>query len=185
MERRSALKLIAIGALAEPLAAQHAGHAAAGAAAASEAVAPLKFFTPAQNEWVDRLAEMILPADEHSPGAHEAKVSAFIDQTLADGNKGEQDLWIAGLKAVEAEAQTRFQKAFLKCSPAEQDQMLAAMAANEAKPQTEIERFFVKLKAQTISGYYTSPVGLLKDLQYKGNVPLAEYAACDHAEHKT
>lgn len=186
MQRRTALQLIAIGAAA-PLKAQHAGHApvsiAAQAAASAEAAVELRFFSPAQNALVDRLAEMILPADDHSPGAHEAQVSAFIDDLLADSDAKEQKAWTDGLAAVEARARERFSKAFLECSSGEQDQIMAEMAANEQNPANALQRFFAKIKTQTISGYYTSRIGLLEELQYKGIVPIPEYEPCNHPEH--
>jgi len=180
MKRRNALQLIVIGA-ASPLGAQHAGHTPAAAAAA--AVAERRFFSAPQSALVDRLAEMILPADEHSPGAHEAQVAAFIDDLLADSNPSEQQAWTTGLAAVDAEAQTRFEKSFVECSDMQQDQILAGMAAGEESPANALQHFFVKIKAQTISGYYTSRIGLLEDLEYKGVVPIAEYEACNHPEH--
>jgi len=179
MKRRNALQLIAIGA-ASPLAAQHAGHATATEAASAVA---LRFFTPQQSALVDCLAEMILPADDHSPGAHEAQVAAFIDDLLADSSASEQQTWSSGLAAVDAEAQARFEKVFVECSDTERNQILAEMAAGEGNPSTTLQRFFVGIKMQTISGYYTSRVGLLQDLQYKGIVPIAEFEACTHPEH--
>ena len=180
MKRRTALQLIVIGAAA-PLEAQHAGHAPA--AAAAEAAAELRFLSAAQNALVDRLAEMILPADDHSPGAHDAQVSAFIDELLADSAAKEQQAWTAGLEAVEAAAKERFGKPFLECTDAEQDKILAEMAASEENPNNALQRFFAKIKMQTISGYYTSRIGLLGELEYKGIVPIPEYEACKHPEH--
>ena len=46
--------------------------------------APPAFFTPDEFALVDELSEMIIPADEHSPGARAAKVAAFIDTRLAE-----------------------------------------------------------------------------------------------------
>jgi hypothetical protein len=184
MQRRTALQLIAIAAAA-PLKAQHDGHTPISVAAqtAASAAAGPRFFSPAQNALVDRLAEMILPADDHSPGAHEAQVSAFIDGLLADSAANEQKAWTDGLAAVEARAKELFSKAFLECSSGEQDQIMAEMAANEQNPASALQRFFAKIKMQTISGYYTSRIGLLEDLQYKGIVPIPEYEPCNHTEH--
>jgi hypothetical protein len=159
------------------LRAQHAGHAA------SAAPAELRFFTPEQNALVDLVTEMILPADEHSGGASAAKVSFFIDDLLADSEPAEQQAWTGGLKAFEAEAQSRFRKPFAEASGEQRDSILAAIAVNEDAPQTDLERFFVKIKRQTISGYYTSRVGLLHELEYKGGGPIAEYPLCTHPEH--
>ncbi len=181
MERRTALKLIAAGVIAERLdAAQH--HLVQIAQAPSSY--KLQFFTPAQNELLDRLTEIIIPADDHSPGAHAAQVSYFIDLMAANSRKEVQEQWIAGLKAVDTEAQRRFQKPFLKCTAQEHDQIVATMAAAEEKPSTQIDHFFVRLKLMTIDGYYSSAIGIHQDLGYKGNTALTEFPGCTHPEHQ-
>ena len=182
MKRRSALQLVVIGSAA-PLVAQQHEHAAS-AAAAAEAPAKLRVLTPVQDAQLDALCETIIPADSHSPGAHEAKVSAFIDGFLATSPAAEQLAWKTGLAAVEAEAVKRFGKSVVDCSGAQRIALLKEMAEGEASPATDLQRFFVKLKRQTLSGYYTSSVGLLKDLEYKGIVPIAEYPACEHPDHQ-
>jgi hypothetical protein len=182
MERRTVLKLLAAGVLAERLeAAEH--HLAA--IAQTPAAYKLQFFPAAQNELLDRLTEVIIPADDRSPGAHEAKVSLFIDVMVAASRKDVQQQWAAGLKTVEAESQQRFARPFLKLNADEQDQVLQAMAAHEDKPTNDLERFFVLLKAMTINGYYTSSVGIHRDVQYQGNTALPEYPGCTHSEHRT
>ena len=181
MKRRNALQLVVIGS-ATPLAAQEHQHAAA--ATADAAPAKLRFFTPEQNVLVDALSEMIIPADAHSPGAHEAKVSVFIDDLLADAPAETQRAWKSGLEAVDAEATKLHGKPFLACGAAQRLGLLTSMAAGEEDPKTELQRFFVKLKQQTLSGYYTSSVGLLKDLQYKGIVPIGVYPPCEHPDHQ-
>ena len=181
MERRTALKLIAAGVVAERLeSAQH--HLVQ--IAQSPSTYKLQFFSPEQDKLIDRLAELIIPTDDHSPGASEARVSQFIDLMVASSNSGVQQQWRSGLKAIEAEAQARFQKPFLECTADQQDQILAKMAANEAQPSTELERFFGRLKSMTIDGYYTSPIGIHKELQYQGNTALAEFPGCNHPEHQ-
>lgn len=133
---------------------------------------------------VDRLSEMIIPTDEHSPGASGAQVSLFMDEGLADGKEEDQAAWTAGLIAVETEARSRFGAPFLDCSEGQQDEILAEMALNEKTPETDLQRFFGVLKAQTITGYYTSRVGLIEELEYKGIMPIAKFEACDHSDHK-
>ena len=65
---------------------------AAGAVAAAPLVgqsAPA-FFTPEEFRMVDELSEIIIPADDHSPGARAAKCASFIDQSLAWAANGSQ-----------------------------------------------------------------------------------------------
>ena len=68
------------------------------------------------------------------------------------------------LIAVETEARSRFSVPFLDCSEGQQDEILAEMALNEKTPETDLQRFFGVLKAQTITGYYASRVGLIQEV---------------------
>src|SRR5436190_12606137 len=53
-------------------------------ASAGVSAAPRAFFTPDELALVDELSELIIPTDDHSPGARAAKVAAYIDARLAD-----------------------------------------------------------------------------------------------------
>src|SRR2546430_14046130 len=44
---------------------------------------PGKFLTAAEYALLDELTELIIPADDHSPGARVAAVAAYIDGRLA------------------------------------------------------------------------------------------------------
>ena len=85
---------------------------------------------------------MIIPADDHSPGAGAARVSLFIDLMVFHGGRVVQRAWTDGLRAVENDANKRFHKPFLECGASQQDQIMAAMAANEGQPIAELELFF-------------------------------------------
>ena len=65
------------------------------------------------------------------------------------------------------------------------DAALAKAAQNEEKPATDLERFFVTLKSMTVDGYYTSEIGIHKDMQYQGNEYNPDYKGCTHPEHQS
>ena len=44
--------------------------------------------------------------------------------------------------------------------------------------------FFRGLKALTITGYYTSRIGMLEELGDDGRVVFSDYIGCVHREHK-
>ena len=142
-----------------------------------------RFFTHQQVELLAQLTEMIIPADDHSGGAREANVSHFIDLMVSQSDKDIQEQWSSGLKLVEAEAQKRYGKAFLNCDASEQGRIMAAMAAGEPAPKTDLERFFARVKLMTVDGYYTSAIGIHRELQYKGNAVLVEFPGCHHSDH--
>jgi len=179
MERRMVLKILGISAITPQL------HSLAMAAKCHQqlvelaqltAQAPdyrLQFFTPDEDELVDQLAELIIPADDHSPGARAAKVSLFADLLLATGDEQARQQWRNGLRLIRQEAmQTSIPAA------------LAKAAANEADPKTEIDHFFARLKEMTVLGYYTSSIGIHQDLDYRGNSYLTSFPGCTHPEHQ-
>lgn len=162
MQRRTAIRIIALGALAPTIDAAAARHCAMPAGAAwTPGNYTLQFFTPAENDMVDQLTEMIIPADSHSPGAHAAQVSLFADLMIATSDEGAKAQWREGLGL--------FREAAAKSSLAE---ALAQAAAHEGQPTTALERFFPTLKQMTINGYYTSQIGIDKDIEYIGNTYL-------------
>ncbi len=134
------------------------------------------FFTPHEFKLVDELTEIIIPTDEHSPGARAAKVAAYIDATLAEGFTNEpRTQWRTGLKLVDALSQKMHGKLFLNATPEQQIAVVAAMAKNEQNPKLPEEQFFAELKQQTARGYYTSKIGIHQEMEYKGNTYLKEY----------
>ncbi|MSV27840.1 MAG: gluconate 2-dehydrogenase subunit 3 family protein [Bryobacterales bacterium] len=157
MKRREALELVMIAAA--PIAAQQPHLHTTGDSAPATA---LRFLSPEEFRLVDRLTEIIIPADAHSPGAHEAKVAAYIDELLADSGANEQGGWRAGLETVESETRKLHGKPFLNYSSVQQDQIMKKMAEGEESPKTGLHRFFIRIKSQTLSGYYTSSAGLLQ-----------------------
>jgi len=152
----------------------------AGAALASQAglaasVRP-RFFTPAEFTMVDDLAELIIPADSHSPGAHAANVAEYIDARLAEAfEPQQQERWRAGLQAVDALSNKLYGRAFLEARPEDRLALLASMAENEKHPKTPGQVFFGELKAATIHAYYTSKIGIHQEMEYKGNTLLQEF----------
>ena len=116
--------------------------------------------------------EMILPADDHSPGAHEAQTSLFADVMVGSESEAIQKQWREGIRLLRKEAEgSSLEEALKKAS------------LNEAHPKTDLDQFFVKLKDMTIDGYYTSAVGIHKDLEYQGNAYLGAFPGCKEEEH--
>jgi hypothetical protein len=149
-------------------------------AQAPSATVPRVFFTPAELALVDELSELIIPTDEHSPGARAAKVAAYIDSRLAEAwDEKDRTTWRQGLAGIERLSRAGGGTAFLQSSPDKRVALLTRIAANERQPKTPEERFFVELKARVVRAYYTSEIGLKQELEYKGNSYLAEFVGTD------
>ena len=178
MERRLLLKLITAGFL--PNAASQQGLVSIAAAATSYQP---RFFSASQMDVLDRLSELIIPEDDHSPGARAAEVNVYLDVVVSEANSAVKQRWREGLAAAGEETSRRFNKTLSDCDAGELDKIISAMAANEQGPSTALDRFFPLLKRATIDGYYTSKIGIHEDLQYQGNTAVSEFPGCTHEQH--
>ena len=142
---------------------------------------PGKFLTPAEYALLEELTELIIPADDHSPGARAADVAGYIDGRLAESLEPDwQARWRSGLQAVEGLSRELNGKPLLEATPDQRVAVLARMAAGESDPKTPAEHFFKELKGWTVRGYYTSKIGIHLDQEYKGNVyQRGEFAGYD------
>src|SRR5256885_13527693 len=156
----------AAAALATPLVNLGAARAAGAAAGRSE-LAP-RSWTASEFALLDELTELIIPADDHSPGARAAGVAGYIDGRLAESLEPDwQAQWRSGLQAVEGLSRELNGKPFLEATPDQRVAVLTRMAAGEQDPKTAGERFFGELKGWTARGYYTSKIGIHLDQEYK------------------
>ncbi|MGH9751780.1 MAG: gluconate 2-dehydrogenase subunit 3 family protein [Blastocatellia bacterium] len=154
--------------------------------AAKTAKAPYKakFFNADQLALVATISELIIPTDDHSPGAIAAEVPEFIDLMISEASAETKKAWTDGLAAMDKLSQTRNGIPFNKAAKDQQIAILTEISKNEAKPQTQEERFFRAIKNITIDGYYTSKIGIHQELKYKGNTYLSEFKGCTHPEHQ-
>ena len=138
------------------------------------------FFTREELALVDELAEMIIPADDHSPGARAAKVAAYIDARLAEAfDAAERTTWRDGLKLVDQLSRQAGGLAFLESTAAQRVALLERLAAQEAKPEKPEEHFFTELKSRVVDAFYTSEIGIKQELEYRGNTYQAEFSGVD------
>jgi hypothetical protein len=193
INRRRALKVIAVGTAAPVIGGNvfgqhdhHHHHNQAKAKSSSTAKPqPLKFFTQKEFAVVTTISDLIIPTDDHSPGAKEAEVPAFIDLMINESQAEVKTLWREGIAAMDKMSKTKFNKEFNGITMDQQVEILTEISKNEKNPGTLEEKFFKAIKNMTIDGYYTSEIGIHKDLRYKGNQYLKEFKGCTHPEHQT
>jgi hypothetical protein len=193
ISRRAALKVIAVGVgtastlpiLENQVAGQHRHNSQMGrpAGASGPAEEVSRFFNPQEMETITAISDLIIPTDEHSPGARAAKVSSFIDLIVSESSNEVKALWREGLVGVDRMSESQFSAPFNRAGQENQISLLKAISRNERMPNTIEERFFVAIKSLTVDGYYTSPIGIHQDLRYKGNAYLRDFVGCTHPEH--
>ena len=197
VSRRAALRAVATGAGAaagalwagrlEVLAQDPALHTHVAAAAMTQALpfAP-KALNKEQLETVATLVELIIPTTE-TPGARAALVDRFIDNVLANARPGDKERFVSALAWLDARsAALNGGKAFTAATPEQQTAILTRLAAesgHEADDQPGVP-FFNAVKAMTISGYYSTQIGLEQELGDKGQLFSAVFEGCTHKEHQ-
>jgi hypothetical protein len=129
------------------------------------------FFTPEEMATITVLGDIIIPKDEHSGSASDAKVPEFIEFIVKD-IPSHQIPVRGGLRWLDVQCLNRYGKAFKDCSRQQQIEMVDAIAyPQKAKPEMAQGVSFFNLMRNLVStGFFTSQMGV-KDLGYAGNVP--------------
>ncbi|MEO7315386.1 MAG: gluconate 2-dehydrogenase subunit 3 family protein [Ginsengibacter sp.] len=129
------------------------------------------FFTQEEMATITVLADIIIPKDEISGSASDAKVPDFIEFIVKD--KPEHQLPMrGGLRWLDMQCLTRFNNPFTSCNKQQQITMVDAIAyPKKAKPEMKQGvSFFNLMRNLTASGFYTTEIGV-KDVGYMGNTP--------------
>ena len=150
-----------------------------------------KFFDEHEMATIAILADIIIPKDEKSGSATDAKVPDFIEFIVKD-MPYHQTPMRGGLKWLDIQSYNRFQHPFTGASSAQQLSLIDEIAyPKKAKPNMmQGVAFFNLMRDLTASGFYTSEIGV-KDIGYVGNQPnkwegvpkdvLKQYGLEDHA----
>ncbi len=136
-----------------------------------ERLSSLKFFTEEEMATIAVLCDIIIPRDDVSGSATDAKVPDFIEFIVKDKPEFQTPLR-GGLRWLNIESHKLFQKSFTDAAEPERLQIIDEIAyPDKAKP--EVARgvhFFNLMRNLTATGFYTSEIGI-KDIGYKGNTP--------------
>lgn len=161
-----------------------------------------RLFKPHEYRTIQRLAELIIPADEHSGSAVDAGAPEFID-LLCSQNPELADIYTGGLLWLEAQMRQQHGASFLEATEQQQTSLLDRLV-EEADPE-KMEgaratrygasedyqgfsdyrvhavsdlgpgvRFFEWMRKMTVDAFYTSPIGI-EDVGYQGNRALGQY----------
>lgn len=129
------------------------------------------FFTPEEMATITILADIIIPKDEVSGSASDAKVPDFIEYIVKDMPRNQTPMR-GGLRWLDMQCLKRYERPFKDCSHTQQMEMVDAIAwPNKAKPEMKQGvAFFNLMRNLTATGFFTSEIGV-KDVGYIGNQP--------------
>jgi gluconate 2-dehydrogenase gamma chain len=129
------------------------------------------FFTKEEMATIAVLADIIIPKDEVSGSATDAKVPDFIEFIVKDMPEHKTPMR-GGLRWLQIESLKRFDKSFNDISDKQRIEIVDDIAyPNKVKPGMQPGvSFFNLMRDLTTTGFYTSEIGV-KDIGYIGNVP--------------
>lgn len=130
-----------------------------------------KFFTAHEMQTIGVLSDIIIPKDQVSGSATDAKVPDFIEFIVKD-KPDFQTPMRGGLRWLDIESNKRFNNAFKDCTPSQRIQIVDDIAYPlKAKPEMKQGvAFFNLMRNLTATGFYTSEMGV-RDVGYMGNNP--------------
>lgn len=188
VDRRNALKVMAAVPLAAAISWTPAQEArAAGfinALDANEQKAPV-FFNAQEWRTIRVLVDDIIPKDEKSGSATDAKVPEFMDFILNDGGPNPRTAMRNGLAWLDHESRKRFAKGYADLPPEQRHQILDDIAWPPPHPRSKLAFranavWFNSVRDLTASGFFSSRTGV-KDLGYTGNVAVAKWTGAPDA----
>ncbi|OUJ72856.1 gluconate 2-dehydrogenase subunit 3 family protein [Hymenobacter crusticola] len=129
------------------------------------------FFTKHEMATITVLADIIIPKDDKSGSASDAKVPEFIEFIVKDMPEHQVPLR-GGLRWLDMQCLNRFAHAFVDCSSQQQIEMVTAIAYPlKAKPEMKQGvTFFNRMRDLTATGFFSSKMGMA-DIGYVGNSP--------------
>jgi gluconate 2-dehydrogenase gamma chain len=107
------------------------------------------------------LGDIIIPKDETSGSASDAKVPAFIEFIVKDMPEHQIPMR-GGLRWLDMQCLTRYDKAFKDCTRQQQMEIVDEIAwPAKAKPEmSQGVAFFSLMRNLTASGFYTTEIGV-------------------------
>jgi hypothetical protein len=131
------------------------------------------------------LADMILPGSANAPSPSALGIPEFVDEWISapyPDQRSDREIILAGLTWVDREAMQQGHSGFIEVDDSHRRPILDKIATDRsgAAPKTA-HTFFRRLRFLVVGAYYTTPEGL-KDIGYRGNIPMASYPAITDGE---
>src|SRR5690242_5623108 len=128
-----------------------------------------KFFNDHEYKTLEKLTDLIIPADEHSPGALAGDAPEFID-FLCGQCPELAEIYTGGLAWIDHQMNKTASTSFIAAAPEQQTALLDLIAyrKNNSLELGPGIQFFTWVRNMTVDAFYTSKAGM-DDLGYMGN----------------
>jgi len=140
-----------------------------------------KFFSKEEFLDLETFSAILIPTDD-TPGAREAFVACFIDFVVNAAAEYAPDMQQRWRRTMGWLRSQRFAEMTLE----QQVQFVERISVPErdrSKIRGDGFKAYILMKQMTVHAFYTSRVGLVDVLEYKGLAYLTEFPGCTHPEH--
>ena len=142
-----------------------------------------KFFSAEEWRTIGVLVDYIIPRDDRSGSATQARVPEFIDFMMSDPetnvSERSRTQMRSGIAWLNAETTRRTGRAFVQAADAERRAVLDDIAwpRRAREEMREGVTFFTTVRNMTAAGFFSSEMGW-RDLDYRGNVFAMNWDGC-------
>lgn len=164
------------------LAQQHGTHAHLLAVAPQGGTWAPAVLSTEQLRTVGTLVELIIPTTD-TPGARAALVDRYVDGILSTASASTRNAFMTGLTWIDVRSRELYKVGFSDATVEQQTDLLTRLSAGTPTEDAAGVQFFSAIKSMTISGYYSSEIGLKQELGNDGVLFLPSYPGCTHPEH--
>lgn len=147
--------------------------AADSAQSAAAAPAPIGEFSVADQQFLDEIADTILPTTAKSPGAKAAATGPFMAVMVTDCYTPEdQKVFREGMAKLEEACKASCAAGFLQATPEQRTALLTRLdkeqhAYQKTKKPDQPQHYFRMMKELALLGFFTSEIGYTQAMRYK------------------
>ncbi|MFN7532930.1 MAG: gluconate 2-dehydrogenase subunit 3 family protein [Gemmatimonas sp.] len=135
--------------------------------------APIGEFSVADQQFLDEVADTILPSTAKSPGAKAAATGPFMALMVTDTyTPADQKIFREGMAKLEEACKAAHQTGFMQATPEQRTAVLTTLdqeqhAFQKTRKPDEPQHYFRMMKELALLGFFTSEIGYTKAMRYK------------------
>lgn len=143
------------------------------AGTAAKGPAPIGEFSVADQQYLDEVADTILPTTEKSPGAKAAATGPFMALMVTDTYSPEdQKVFRDGMTKLEEACKAKHGAGFMAATPEQRTALLTELDKEQhdfqkSRKPGEPQHYFRMMKELSLLGFFTSEIGYTKAMRYK------------------
>jgi hypothetical protein len=134
--------------------------------------APIGEFSVADQQYLDEVADTILPTTAKSPGAKAAATGPFMALMVTDTYSPEdQKIFREGMTKLEEACKAKHSVGFMAATPEQRTALLTELDKEQHEFQKtrkdQPQHYFRMMKELALLGFFTSEIGYTKAMRYK------------------